>query len=155
MMSVDSGRWKLVIRQSRIFELVTRIDENLGPAAAGFQICHPLPVADFNRPAACSTDTDDASAIFLCLIDHVSGLILLHHDRTPSAYDDPSHIRNLDRPEGSQTHMKCDVRDLDAHFLNLCQQLFREMQTCCRCSRRAVVLRINRLIAVLVLQTGG
>ena len=63
------------------------------------------------------------------------------------------YIRNLDRPEGSQTHMKCDVRDLDAHFLNLCQQLFREMQTCCRCSRRSFMFRINRLIAVLVLQT--
>ena len=65
------------------------------------------------------------------------------------------YIRNLDRPEGSQTHMKCDVRDLDSHFLNLCQQLFREMQTCCRCSRRSFVFRINRLIAVLILQTVG
>ena len=32
---VDSGRWKLVIRQSRILKLVSRVDEDIGPAASG------------------------------------------------------------------------------------------------------------------------
>ena len=63
------------------------------------------------------------------------------------------YIRNLDRPEGSQTHMKCDVRDLDAHFLNLCQQLFREMQSRRRCGARPFVLGVDRLIAAFFLQT--
>lgn len=45
------------------------------------------------------------------------------------------YIRNLDRPEGSQTHMKCDMRDLDAHFLNLCQQFLGKMKSGSRSSR--------------------
>ena len=101
-------------------ELVARIDENVGPAAARADRA-VLSRCGFNRPAACRTDTDDASAIFLRLIDHVGGIFLDTIELRVHMMI--QYIRNLDRPEGSQTHMKCDVRDLDSHFLNLCQEL--------------------------------
>ena len=54
-------------------ELIARIDENVGPAAARADRA-VLSRCGFNRPAACRTDTDDASAIFLRLINHISSV---------------------------------------------------------------------------------
>lgn len=74
MTSVDSGRWKFVQAVQNL-ELVARIDENVGPAATRADRA-VLSRCGFNRPTACRSDTDDASTIFLRLIDHVGGIFL-------------------------------------------------------------------------------
>lgn len=62
----QSGLWQMEVRDQAVqnLELIARIDENVGPAAARADRA-VLSRCGFNRPAACRTDTDDASTIFL------------------------------------------------------------------------------------------
>ena len=54
-------------------ELVAWINENVRPAAACADRA-VLGCCGFQRPAACRTDTDNASAILLRLINHISSV---------------------------------------------------------------------------------
>ena len=54
--------------------------------------------------------------------------------------------------ECPKTHMQRYIGKPYALLFYLFQQLSRKMKTCCRCRSRTIILRINRLIAVLILQ---
>ena len=90
----------MVIRRSTILKLVTGIDENIGPAASGFQNA-VLCGGGLQRTEARSSDGNDLSAFFLCLIDE-SGLILLHHIEL-RVHMVLGHILHLHGAESSKT----------------------------------------------------
>ena len=61
-------------------------------------------------------------------------------------------IISLHGTECAKSHMQCHISESYTLFFDLLQQLLCKMKTCCRCRSRTIILRINRLIAVLILQ---
>ena len=61
------------------------------------------------------------------------------------------HILHLHRTERAKSYMQRHMGNLHTHVLNLGQKLFREMQSCCRSCRGAVMLCVYGLVTVLVL----
>ena len=55
------------------------------------------------------------------------------------------------RSECSKAYMKSYIGNNDSLFLKLLKKLLCKMKSCCRCSRRAFILRIDSLISVPIL----
>ena len=133
-------------------ELVAGVDEYAGPAALRLQ--HAVLIrSGFHGAAAGGADADNAAAVLLCLIDNIRRL--LGHDVELGMHVMILNGIHLDRAEGAETDMQGDMGDSNAHRLYFRQEFFGKMQACGGCSRRALMLGINRLIAVLILQLMG
>ena len=62
------------------------------------------------------------------------------------------HIIDFDGSERAETDMESHMRDIDAFFFDIRQQLFCEMQTGCRSRSRAVMFRVDCVVAAAVLE---
>ena len=130
-------------------EAVARVNEDVCPAAGGSHS------AILRRPALqCAAgrcaNADHTAAVFLGFVDDIGSL-----PGDDAVFRMHLMLRDLvlfHRAEGAQTHMKGDIAQLDAHSLDLLQQLRGEVQSRRGGRRRADHLRINRLIALLILQ---
>ena len=104
----------------------------------------------FDRTATCRSDTNYSSAVFFCMIDLLCCFFCnLEKFRMHMMFCD---LIYLHRSESSKPDMQCHTCDIHAFLLNRFQKLRCKMQSCCRRCCRAVMLRINSLITVLILQ---
>ena len=133
-------------------KFITGINEYLRPARFGLNdaifIRH-----GFQGSGACGTNSDNTAAVFLCFV-HDCRLFRLNHVKL-GVHFMLQHIVHFNRTECSQTNVQCYMGHFYAHFFDFPQQLRCKMQSCCRCCRRAFVLRINRLVSVFILQFMG
>ena len=65
------------------------------------------------------------------------------------------HIIDLDGAEGAQSDMERHISDVHSFCTDPIQQFIREMQSRCRSGGRAEFMRIDRLVALLILELCG
>ena len=104
----------------------------------------------FYGTAACGSDTDYLSTCFLCAVNDICCLSC--HLIKFRMHMMVENIVFLDRSESPQSHMKRDIGNLYALFLDLFQKLLCKVESCCRRCRRTFILGIHSLITVLILQ---
>ena len=130
------------------FEPVSRIDENLGPAACCFYDSI-LPCCRFQRTAAGSSHSDHSVTVFLCVIDQYCLVFIYNIYLIMNMMF--LYIIHFKRSKSSKTYMKGDMCDVHTHLFYLLQKFRCKMQSGSGCGRRSFVFCIYGLITVLIL----
>ena len=104
-------------------------------------------------PAGGRSDCNNASAVFLCVIDQPCRGFVDHavFDMHVMLFD----VVDLDGTEGTESDVQRELRDADALVLNLFQQLLCEMKPGCRRSRRSIELCIHGIVVGAILERVG
>ena len=123
-------------------KFVSRVDEDLGPAASCFQDA-VFVGGGFQGAAAGGADTDDAASGGFGVVDEF-GLVFFYHVEF-RMHVVLGHIIYFHRTEGAKSHMQSDMGQLYAFGLNLLQQIRGEMKTCGGCRGGAIVLGVDGL----------
>ena len=107
----------------------------------------------FKRSAGCCADCNNPSAVFLSFIYELCGffgdfIMLAVHFML-------CNIVNLNRSECTESHMKCNIRNLYTFSLDSVHKLGCKVKPCRRSCRRTEFMAVNRLIAFLVFKLGS
>ena len=130
-------------------ESVPRIDKDISPPGA-LRHGPVLRRKALHRAAGGGAYADDPAPVLFRLVDDAGGFPGNHTELRMHLV-----VRNLlrlDRAEGAQPHMECNVANLYTHFPHLLQQLGGEMEPCGGCGGGAHHLGIYRLIPLLILE---
>ena len=129
-------------------KFVAWIDENLCPATSSLQNAI-LASCRLQSTAAGGSDCDHTAAVFLGVVDQLR--LVFFYNVEFRVHMMLLYIIHLNRPERAKAYMKGYMGNVDTLCLYLLQKLLRKMQACSRCCCGAFVLRINGLVAVLIL----
>lgn len=143
------GFRKMEIRDQGVhgLEAVSRIDEDVRPAAALPE--HAVIIGGrLQRTAARCAYADDPPALFPDGIDRFCSLRIDHIEF--AVHMMLCHVIDLDRPEGPEPYVQCDLGDLHAHIPDLIKKFRCKVKAGGRGGGRAVVPGIDGLVAVFV-----
>ena len=130
-------------------ELITRVNEDICKSLASLDFAE-LSSDALESTARGSADSDDPSAVFLCLTDKLGcfcgNLVVL------AVHFVVSNVVNLNGTEGAKTDMKGDVCDFYTLSADPVHKLLGEVQSRCRSRRRTELVAVNSLIAFFVLE---
>ena len=137
------------IRDQRVepAELITRIDENIGPAVVLSDL--PALCGDrLDRAAARRADRYHLAAAPFGGVDRIGRL--LRHPVVLRMHLVLLNFLHADWPESTEADVQRDERDLHALCADLLEQRRREMQAGRRRGGGALLFRVHRLVALLV-----